>query len=142
MVNSRTALSRLGALSFLFLSMSGMQNVLIAQQTRPDNTGVNKRDRDSGRQTADQQTNNSADLKLAQQIRRAIVADKSLSSYARNVKVIAANGKVTLRGPVRSDAEKQTIQSRAEEVAGAANVVNELTIAPASPSKPKQSEQR
>ena len=59
------------------------------------------------------------------------MADKSLSSYAHNVKVIAQGGQVTLKGPVRSDAEKQSIEAKAVEVAGAGHVTNEMSVAPA-----------
>ena len=56
--------------------------------------------------------------------------DKSLSTYAHNVKMISQNGKVTLKGPVRSEEEKQTIEQKATEVAGAGNVTNEITVKP------------
>ena len=64
-----------------------------------------------------------------QKIRKSIMDDKSLSMYAHNVKVIAQNGSVTLKGPVRSAAEKETIEQKATEVAGAGKVTNRLTIA-------------
>src|ERR1700746_1303526 len=73
----------------------------------PDNTGVNKRDKNNATATADQQKNNVSDRETAQQIRKAITNDKSLSSYARNVKVVVQDGAVTLRGPVRSEEEKK-----------------------------------
>lgn len=63
-----------------------------------------------------------------QQIRRAIVTDPSLSIDAHNIKIIARDGKVTLKGPVRSDAEKSAIEAKALEVAGADNVIDELTV--------------
>jgi osmotically-inducible protein OsmY len=63
-------------------------------------------------------------------IRKAVVSDESLSTYAHNVKIIAQNGKVTLKGPVRSEEEKRTIEAKATEVAGAGNVVNQLTVKP------------
>lgn len=69
-----------------------------------------------------------ADREIMQKIRRAVVEDKSLSTYAHNVKIVAQNGKVTLKGPVRSEEEKKAIEQKAIEVAGAGNVVNELTI--------------
>src|ERR1700722_20083459 len=72
-------------------------------QVKPDNTAVNKRDRDPGEATADQQKMNPADRDLSAKIRRSIMADKSLSTYAHNVKIISQNGTVTLKGPVRSD---------------------------------------
>src|SRR6185295_1225435 len=79
---------------------------LRAQQqppTAPDNTKVNTRDRKPTAVTADQQKNNKTDLETTRQIRKALVADKSLSTYAHNVKVVTQNGKVTLKGPVRSE---------------------------------------
>jgi len=94
----------------------------------PDNTKVNK-NKDPN---ADQAKNNTDDRTTMQKIRQSVMADKDLSTYAHNVKIIAKGGKVTLRGPVRSDAEKQTIEQKATEVAGAGNVTNEITIKPAS----------
>jgi len=96
----------------------------------PDNSGTNKRDRDTGAVTAGTQKNNKTDLRLAKEVRQAIYKDKSLSTYAHNVKIVAAEGKVTLKGPVRSDAEKSAVAEKAASVAGATNVVNELEIAP------------
>jgi hyperosmotically inducible protein len=100
-------------------------------QTPPDNTKVNKRDRARGAPTADQQKENAGDRDLSQKIRQSIMKDKSLSTYAHNVKVIAQGGQVTLKGPVRSDEEKRRIETMANEVAGNGHVTNELTIAPA-----------
>lgn len=105
-----------------------------AQQPRPenpDNTKTNQRDRVKSEPTSDQAKNNLSDRELMRQIRRALVEDKSLSTYAHNVKVIAQHGKVTLKGPVRSDEEKNTIEQKAIQVAGEGNVTNELTIKPA-----------
>lgn len=101
------------------------------QQTdRPDNTGVNERDHGKNTPTADQQRNDQADVKLTQDIRRSIVQDKSLSTYAHNIKIVAQNGMVTLRGPVRSEHEKSAVESKAAAVAGAKHVKSELQIAP------------
>ena len=99
-------------------------------QTPPDNTKINKRDRAKGAATADQQKENDGDRDLAQKIRQSIVKDKSLSTYAHNVKVIAQGGNVTLKGPVRSDEEKRTIEMMANEIAGSGHVTNQLTVAP------------
>ena len=93
-----------------------------------DNTKKNKTENQGA--TADQGKNNTSDRTLMQKIREAIMADKSLSTYAHNTKIIAQNGKVTLKGPVRSEAEKQTIEQKATEIAGAGNVTNEITIKP------------
>jgi len=98
--------------------------------TKPDNTKVNKQDRQSGQPTADQQKNDASDRKLAKDVRKAITSDKSLSTYAHNVKVIAQNGTVTLKGPVRSDEEKKSVEEKAAQVAGATNVQSQLSVAP------------
>ena len=103
----------------------------VIAQTPPDNTKVNKRDRAPGAATADQQKENATDRGLTQKIRRALMQDKTLSSYAHNVKVIAQGGQVTLKGPVRSDGEKQSVEAKAIEVAGAGHVTNQMSVAPA-----------
>ena len=109
-----------------------------AAQTAPDNTKVNKADRAKGAVTADQQKENPTDRDLAKKIRQAVVGDKSLSTYAHNVKIVAQDGQVTLKGPVRSEAEKTAIEVKATEIAGAGKVTNEITIAPEdAPKKPK-----
>ena len=99
-------------------------------QTAPDNTKVNKKDRAEGAITADQQKENAPDRELAAKIRKAIVDDKELSTYAHNVKVVVMDGKVTLKGPVRSETEKTSVVAKATEIAGKENVTNSLTIAP------------
>ena len=100
-------------------------------QTQPDNTKVNERDRTKGAATADQAKDNMSDRDMMQKIRQSVVGDSSLSTYAHNVKIIAEHGKVTLKGPVRSEEEKKTLERMAADVAGAGNVVNEITIKPA-----------
>jgi osmotically-inducible protein OsmY len=109
----------------------GSAALLSAQEPNspaPDNTKVNERDRNSAEATADQQKENRSDLDITQQVRKAIMNDKSLSAYAHNVKVITQNGMVTLKGPVRSEDEKQAISAKAEEVAGAGKVTNQLDV--------------
>jgi osmotically-inducible protein OsmY len=101
-----------------------------SSQAPADNTKVNQRDRNQSEPTADQQKENTNDRQLTQQIRRAIVKDKNLSSDAHNVKIITQNGAVTLKGPVKSEEEKQAVESKAAEVAGAGKVNSELQIAP------------
>jgi len=95
----------------------------------PDNTNVNRRDRNSGASTAEQQNANRSDVEITREIRRSITQDKGLSTYARNVKIITKDGTVTLRGPVRSEEEKKSIGSKADSVAGAGHVKNELEVA-------------
>jgi len=96
----------------------------------PDNTKVNERDRSKDEPTADQQKENRSDRDITQQIRESIMKDKSLSTYAHNVKIITQNGQVTLKGPVRSDEEKRTVETKATEVAGENKVTSELNIKP------------
>jgi len=112
-----------------------ISNPLLAQ-TPADNTKVNTRDRAKGAVTADQQKENGVDRELAQKIRRSLIQDKALSSYAHNVKVIAQGGQVTLKGPVRSDDEKRAVEAKAVEVAGAGHVINQISIVPQKTSKP------
>jgi hyperosmotically inducible protein len=102
------------------------------QQAPPatDNTKTNERDRSASEPTADQQKENRSDRDITQQIRRSIVKDKSLSTYAHNVKIVTQNGQVTLKGPVRSDVEKRAIETKAAEVAGQDKVSSELNIKP------------
>jgi osmotically-inducible protein OsmY len=102
--------------------------IYAAQNHAPDNTAVNKQDRDAQQPTADQSKNNRSDRELARQIRRDVVHDKSLSIYGHNVKIIVDHGKVTLRGPVHSEDEKRVIEEYARKYAGDGNVTNELTI--------------
>ena len=97
-------------------------------QTAPDNTGRNVRDRGGDTVTPGDQSNNKADLNLTQQIRKAIMADKSLSTNAKNVKIITANGVVTLRGPVNTPQEKAAIEAKAQGIAGTNNVDSQLEI--------------
>ena len=104
-------------------------------QTAPDNTKTNQQDRAKGAATADQQKENASDREITQKIRQAVMDDKSLSTYAHNVKVIAQDGQVTLKGPVRSEDEKKTIEAKAVEVAGDGHVSNQITIAPSKNSK-------
>ncbi len=99
-----------------------------AQVTQPDNTRTNRDDRAAGQPTADQSKDNAGDRQLSKEIRKSIQDDKNLSSYAHNVKVIAQNGKVTLKGPVRSEEEKNSIVQKATVVAGAGNVDDQLTV--------------
>jgi osmotically-inducible protein OsmY len=93
-------------------------------QTAPDNSKQNK----NQAQTADNQTNAKSDRLTTQKIRKAIMADKNLSTYAHNVKIITVDGAVTLKGPVQSDDEKQKVAAEAASVVSADKVTNELTV--------------
>jgi hyperosmotically inducible periplasmic protein len=102
-------------------------------KTKPDNSAVNKRDKDPDAVTADQQKMNSADREITAKIRKAVIADQSLSMYAHNIKIISQDGTVTLKGPVRSDDEVKSIVAKAMDVTGSADkVINQMSVAPAS----------
>jgi hyperosmotically inducible periplasmic protein len=104
---------------------------LSAQENpQPDDTRVNQRDRSSSEPTADQGKNNVSDRDIMRKIRRSVMDDKSLSTYAHNAKIISQHGRVTLKGPVRSEEEKQSVERKAKDVAGEGNVDNQLTVKP------------
>ena len=71
---------------------------------------------------------NPSDLDLTQKIRKAVVADDSLSTNAHNAKIIVKDGTVTLKGPVATSDERVKVEQLALGVAGAGNVVNELEV--------------
>jgi len=96
----------------------------VAQTTQPDNSAQNK----GQTTTADNQSNAQSDRLLTQQVRKAIMADKGLSTYAHNVKIIAVNGTVTLKGPVQSDDEKQKVVADAATVVDSGKIANQLTV--------------
>jgi hyperosmotically inducible periplasmic protein len=123
-----------GGLVTLALSLASF-GTLVAQQPAPDNSKVNARDSKPTQKTAEDQSNAGSDVETTQKIRKAVVDDSTLSTYAHNVKIITTKGKVTLKGPVRSDAEKTAIEAKAREVAGSANVTSQITIAPKSGGK-------
>lgn len=110
----------------LLLVLAGALSVLPGQD-KAVSTGRNAQ---ANGPTADNQKNDKADRDSLQKIRRAIVQDKSLSTAAHNVKIMVEGGQVTLRGVVRTDAEKQAVEAKAAEVAGAGKVTNMLSVAP------------
>jgi len=97
---------------------------------RPDNTGVNERDRDNKTVLPTDQGNNQADVDRTAEIRREVLKIENLSVNGRNVKIITNNGKVMLRGPVASDSELKAIEDVANRIAGKDNVTNALEVAP------------
>lgn len=99
----------------------------------PDNTAVNQRDRDAGANTKTplDQNENKADIDVTAKIRQQVLDVKDLSIDARNAKIITADGKVTLRGPVKSEEERKTLERIAVAVAGEGNVDNQLEVAAA-----------
>jgi hyperosmotically inducible periplasmic protein len=98
-----------------------------ASSTAPDNTGKNSRDRTTSALTPLDQGENQTDLTITRRIRRALVSNRQLSSEAKNIEIITANGRVTLRGPVETQQEKQTIDDIAKLI-GAAGVQDQLEV--------------
>src|SRR5258708_31398773 len=118
MKGSILALACLGA--FSVAALAGNEKV------KPDNTATNERDRSGETKTSGDQSNSSADSKTTQAIRQALMKDGELSMTAKNIKVITANGYVTLRGPVKSAQEKAKIDQLAKSAARAAKIVHQL----------------
>jgi hyperosmotically inducible periplasmic protein len=101
------------------------------QRTPPNaaNTGVNERDKSNATKTPIDQNENQKDIDVTANIRKRVV-DTKMSVNAQNVKIITQDGKVTLRGPVKSDDEKNQIEQIANDVAGVGNVDSQLEIQP------------
>jgi hyperosmotically inducible periplasmic protein len=124
------ALHRSVAICCIVASFGAAPTLLLAQDqsspssTAPDNSARNK----AHNTTADQQKNGKSDVDITAEIRKSVVADNSLSTYAHNVKIITKNGAVTLKGPVHSEEEKQTIAAKAADVVGQGKVTNQLTV--------------
>jgi hyperosmotically inducible protein len=115
----------------LSTALFGLSTVTRAQDSKPlaaDNSAMNVRDRAPAAMTAGEQSNAKGDVELTRKIRRSVVEDDALSMMAHNVKIISVNGSVTLRGPVKTEQEKTVIASKAQALAGAGNVDNQLEV--------------
>ena len=111
------------------LSMVGVVAITADdEKTKADNTAMNQRDRSGETTTSGDQSNSPADLKVTQAIRSALMKDSELSTNAKNIKVVTANGQVTLRGPVNSAQEKTKINQIARSAAGEAQIVDQLDV--------------
>jgi hyperosmotically inducible periplasmic protein len=128
MTQLRLSLAASAVLSVLCLanvpSSLGALVQLPSAQTAPDNSAQNK----DQALTADNQANAKTDRTTTANIRKAIIADKDLSTYAHNVKIITVNGAVTLKGPVTSDGEKEKVATDAASVVSADKITNHLTV--------------
>src|SRR5262252_9208855 len=104
--------------AFLVVAFGGSTFLMgqTPQTSAPDNSKTNKSD--SAKPTADDQKQNTKDVEITRQIRKLVTDDKGLSTYAKNVKIVTQNGSVTLSGPVRTEAEKKSVESKAAQVAG------------------------
>ena len=124
-------MKRIALALVLSSALLGLGSVTMAQDsmpTAPNNSAVNVRDRAPDAMTADQQSNTKSDMTTTREIRRAVVKDHSLSMLAHNVKIVSANGRVTLRGPVNTEKEKIAIAGKARAIAGRGNVDNQLEV--------------
>jgi hyperosmotically inducible protein len=121
---------KITAIALLATLAAAPAATLLAQA--PDNSRSNAATENSADHgsVADGQSNAPRDLKLTQSIRRSVIADKTLSVDAHNVKIVTVDGHVTLNGVVRSDAEKSAVIAKAVTVAGADNVLDALKVAP------------
>jgi osmotically-inducible protein OsmY len=116
-------------LTLTFLCVSALAGSALAQEKQaPDNTAKNERDRSGESKTSGDQSESAEDIKITAAIRRAVVAEDSLTMTATNVKIITANGVVTLRGPVNTAAEKAKIGELAKKAAGKAKIENQLEV--------------
>jgi hyperosmotically inducible protein len=115
-------------LALAFLSVVSLAALAGNEKAKPDNTAINERDRSGETKTSGDQSNSSADLKTTHAIRQALMKDGELSVTAKNIKVITANGQVTLRGPVKTAQEKAKIDQLARSAAGGAKIDNQLDV--------------
>jgi hyperosmotically inducible periplasmic protein len=106
----------------------GLAATAADEKTKADNTGMNERDRSGETQTSGDQSNSSADLKITQAIRQALMKDSELSATAKNIKIITNNGHVTLRGPVKNAQEKAKVDHLARSAAGHAKIDDQLDV--------------
>src|SRR4051795_455322 len=116
------------SLALASVSIISLTAVAADEQTDADNTAVNQRDRSGETNTSGDQSNSSADLKTTQAVRQALMKDGELSTTAKNIKVITANGQVTLRGPVNNAQEKAKIDQIARSAASGAQIIDQLDV--------------
>jgi hyperosmotically inducible periplasmic protein len=134
----RGGFMRTGALGLILAFLVvGCSKTDVSKNDRPsqtaavpaDNSGRNERDRNDATKTSGDQSESEADRTISQNVRQAVVADDSVSTNGKNVKIITIDGTVTLRGPVKTEQEKTNIGAKAQQVAGVTRVDNQLEIA-------------
>ena len=113
---------RAASTAIMFICLAAGNQVVAAQAA--DNSSQNK----DHMQTADKQSNTKSDRDTTAKIRKELIADKSLSSYAHNVKIVTVNGAVTLKGPVQSEDEKAKIAQIAGNTVSADKITNAITV--------------
>ncbi|WP_331353234.1 BON domain-containing protein [Cellvibrio sp. UBA7671] len=129
-LGSATAIAANGVLHSSSSSMSSATSSAMkpALAKDADNTDLNTRDKSGDTLTPQNQSNSESDLKVLAAVRSAIVEDDNLSTAAHNVKIMVANGAVTLRGPVKNTSEKARVEGLARKVAGVVSIDNRLDI--------------
>lgn len=125
-------------MKFFLMTMLSLTLIACERQDKPnnppssgqdyDNTGRNIRDRDSMTKTPLDQSESESDRTITQKIRQAIMADSSLSTNAKNIKIITIQGVVTLRGPVASSQEKDAIAKKVNDIQGIVRVDNQIEV--------------
>jgi LAS superfamily LD-carboxypeptidase LdcB len=131
--NTGTQTKTKGTMKGIILALACLSAFSLAalagdEKAKPDNTATNERDRSGETKTSGDQSNSSADLKTTQAIRQALMKDGELSTTAKNIKVIIANGHITLRGPVKTAQEKAKIDQLAKSAASGAQIDNQLDV--------------
>jgi hyperosmotically inducible periplasmic protein len=105
-------------------------NETAPHKTAPDNSRVNKGIVEGDQKTAQDQSGHQSDVEITRMIRRELTSDDELSTYAKNVKIVVDGNSVTLKGPVRSAAEKQRVVAAAKQAAPQCTVHDQISIAP------------
>jgi hyperosmotically inducible periplasmic protein len=115
----------------VYLVPLGMRSAFAqsAVSSGPENSAENQRDRNHQTLTPIDQSNKPEDLAILRTLRRALVKDNHLSTEAKNIKIITIDGAVTLRGPVKTEREKEEILAKAERIAGNGHVHDEPEVA-------------
>jgi osmotically-inducible protein OsmY len=131
--NTGTQTKTKGTMKGIILALACLSAFSLAalagdEKAKPDNTATNERNRSGETQTSGDQSNSPADLKITQAIRQALMKDGELSTTAKNIKVITANGHVTLRGPVKTAQEKAKVDQLAKSAGGGAQIDNQLDV--------------
>ena len=119
-----------GSSASISASTNGASASASASATKDaDNTGINKRDRAEDALTSGDQGNTEADREMTRKVRRALTSNDQLSMTARNIKIIATDGKVTLRGPVKTAEEREQVATLAQQaLTGGGLVENQLEV--------------
>ena len=125
---SLTRIIKRASLALAGVTLMSLTALAADQKVDSNNTGTNQRDRSGETKTSGDQSNASGDLQITQAIRRGLMKDDGLSSDAKNIIVITANGQVTLRGPVNNAQEKTKVEQIARSAAGGAQIVDQLDV--------------